>query len=85
MSVAALGEWLIWQKIHYIHSNPIKARLKSAADYRWSSFRAFYLQSREPLPVDRDWWWPDDVGKLERSIADWTRKLIDQKSARRSE
>jgi hypothetical protein len=22
------------------------------------------FQSGEPLPVDRDWWWPDDVRKL---------------------
>ena len=56
---------MIWQKINYIHNNPLKARLvKSARDYRWSSFKAFYFQSDEPLSVDRDWWWPDDVRKL---------------------
>jgi len=36
--------WMIWQKIHYIHANPVKARLvASAKDYPWTSFRAFYL------------------------------------------
>jgi len=29
------SEWMIWQKINYIHANPVKARLvKSAKDYR---------------------------------------------------
>ena len=29
--------WLIWQKIDYIHNNPIKSGLvRSAGDYRWS-------------------------------------------------
>ena len=35
--------WMIRQKINYIHSNPVKARLvKSAKEYQWSSFRSFY-------------------------------------------
>src|SRR5712691_11347877 len=55
------SNWMIWQKINYIHNNPIKRGLaRSAADYRWCSFRAFYFASGEPLPVDKDWWWPDD-------------------------
>ena len=57
--------WMIWQKINYIHANPVRARLvKSAKDYPWTSFRAFYSHSNEPIPVDRDWWWPDDAEKL---------------------
>ena len=61
--------WMIWQKINYVHANPVKARLvRSAKDYRWSSFRAFYLDSGEPLPVDHDWWWPDDVEKLSKAM-----------------
>jgi REP-associated tyrosine transposase len=37
--------WMIWQKINYIHNNPVKAGLvTSARDYRWSSFRAFYFE-----------------------------------------
>ncbi len=35
--------WMIWQKINYIHANPVKAGLVSSAkDYRWSSFQSFY-------------------------------------------
>ncbi len=38
---------MIWQKIHYIHGNPVKARLvTSTKDYPWSSFRAFYDDSQ---------------------------------------
>ena len=60
--------WMIWQKINYIHANPVKARLvDSAKDYQWSSFRAFYFGSEEPLPVDQDWWWPDDSEKLSKA------------------
>jgi len=59
--------WMIWQKINYIHANPVRARLVSSArDYQWSSFRAFYSGSSEPLPIDRDWWWPDDSEKLSK-------------------
>ena len=75
--------WLIWQKINYIHANPVKARLvPSARDYAWSSFRAFYGISTEPLVVDRDWWWPEDSAKLSKAVKelgwkspqDWGRK-----------
>jgi REP element-mobilizing transposase RayT len=39
--------WMIWQKINYIHNNPVRAKLVSAAkDYKWSSFRAFYFPCR---------------------------------------
>jgi putative transposase len=61
--------WMIWQKINYIHANPIKAGLvTSAKEYPWSSFRSFYLNEAEPLAVERDWWWPDDMQKLKRAI-----------------
>ena len=60
--------WMITQKINYIHANPVKAKLVSSAkDYLWSSFRAFYFDSLEPLPVDHDWWWPDDAEKLSKA------------------
>jgi REP element-mobilizing transposase RayT len=37
--------WMIWQKINYIHANPVRAGIvKSAKDYPWSSFRSFYSQ-----------------------------------------
>ncbi len=59
----------IWQKINYIHNNPLKAGwVKSAKDYYWSSFRSFYLQDNEPLAVDHDWWWPDDSEKLSEAM-----------------
>ncbi len=61
--------WMIWQKIHYIHGNPVKAKLvKPTKDYRWSRFSAFYENSTKPLPVDKDWWWPDDSEKLSSAV-----------------
>jgi putative transposase len=61
--------WMIWQKINYIHANPLKAGLvASARNYQWSSFRAFYSGSDEPLAVDQDWWWPDDSAKLSKAM-----------------
>ena len=61
--------WMIWQKINYIHNNPVRAKLvNSAKDYQWSSFRAFYFDSKEPLPVDPDWWWPEDGEKLKEAM-----------------
>jgi len=41
--------WMIWQKVNYIHANPVKAGLVSfAKDYRWSSFQAFYSGNETP-------------------------------------
>jgi REP element-mobilizing transposase RayT len=78
------SNWMIWQKINYIHNNPLKAHLvKSAADYRWSSFRAFYHQSGEPLSVDRDWWWPEDVKKLSVAMAEWGQEILEEDRKRR--
>ncbi len=55
--VALWSEWMIWQKINYIHANPVKAGLvNSARDYYWSSFRSFHSLGDEPLVVDHDWW-----------------------------
>ena len=69
--------WMIWQKIHYNHANPVKARLvASAKDYPWTSFRAFYLKSEEPLPVDHDWWWPDDSEKLSKAMKELGRETL---------
>ncbi|HKV39682.1 MAG TPA: transposase [Blastocatellia bacterium] len=70
------SDWMIWQKINYIHANPLKARMvSSAADYRWSSFRSFYLADHNPIQVDKDWWWPDDVRKLAVAAKDWSQEL----------
>ena len=58
------SSWMIWQKVNYIHANPVRAGIsKSAKDYPWSSFHAFYLDSNQPLPLDQDWWWPNDAEK----------------------
>jgi hypothetical protein len=44
---------MIWQKINYIHQNPVKAGLVgSAKDYYWSSFRSFYSLGNEALAVE---------------------------------
>jgi len=61
--------FMIWQKINYIHNNPLQANLvASAKDYPWSSFRAFYFDSEEPLAIDHDWWWPEDSEKLSKAM-----------------
>ena len=60
---------MIWQKINYLHANPVKARLvKSAKDYYWSGFHSFYSMGDEPLAVDHDWWWPEDSEKLSQAM-----------------
>jgi putative transposase len=71
------SNWMIWQKINYIHNNPLKAGLvNSAKDYRWSSFRAFYLHEPEKLlQIDKEWWWADDVRKLSEAMAEWDKEL----------
>lgn len=66
--------WMIWQKINYIHANPVKAGIvKSAKDYPWSSFRSFYSKGDEELTVDRDWSWPDDAEKLSKAVKEMDR------------
>jgi hypothetical protein len=66
---------MIWQKINYIHANPVKAGLvRSSKDYRWSSFRSFYSQGDEPIAVDREWFWPEDAEKLSQAIKGLTEK-----------
>jgi len=68
--------WMIWQKINYIHSNPVKARLvKSVGDYPWSSYNSFYFKATDPMEVDRDWWWPDDVRKLSIAANEWSKEI----------
>lgn len=70
------SDWLIWQKINYIHNNPVRSGLvRSAADYRCSSFRSFYLGDCKPIEVNKDWWWPDDVRKLATAAAEWSEEM----------
>lgn len=65
--------WMIRQKIDYMHANPVKADLsKSAEDYPWSSFRAFYREEPDPLlAVDKDWWWERDEERLTEAMKEW--------------
>ena len=79
------SDWMIWQKINYIHANPLRAGLvNSAKDYRWSSFGAFYLEEADPLlQIVKDWWWPDDVQKLERAMAEWDKESLEKGKQRR--
>ena len=61
--------WMIWQKINYIHANPVKAGLvESARDYRWSSFHSFYSQGESYIASDREWSWSDDAEKLSEAV-----------------
>src|ERR1043166_519763 len=47
--------WMIWQKINYIHANPVRGGLvRSTREYPWSSFHSFYSQAETPLAVDHD-------------------------------
>jgi hypothetical protein len=63
------SSWMIWQKINYIHANPVKAGIvKSAKDYRWSSFHSYYSLAAESIPIDRDWAWPEDAEKLSTAV-----------------
>ena len=60
---------MIWQKINYVHNNPVKAKLvKSAKDWYWSGVRSFYEMGDDPLAVDHEWWWPDDAEKLKKAM-----------------
>ena len=70
-SMALWSGWMVWQKINYIHQNPLRAGLvKSSIDYRWSSFRSFYgHECEELLSVDHEWWYDDDVQKLKAAMA----------------
>jgi REP element-mobilizing transposase RayT len=66
--------WMIWQKINYIHANPVKAGLVgSAKDYYWSSFRSFHSQGDEPIAVDHEWSWPEDAEELSRALKELTK------------
>ncbi len=45
----------IWEKIEYIHDNPVRRGLcDSPADWKWSSFRAFECADQEPIRIDFD-------------------------------
>ena len=54
---------LIWQKINYIHTNPIARGItKTAEEYPFSSYRAMYGSNLEIIiPIDREMWWDEIV------------------------
>jgi len=80
-AVPLWSSWMIWQKINYIHANPVKAKLVSSAkDYRWSSFKAFYSGDEKPLSIDRDWWWPNDSEKLSKAMKELGWRSYDKRS-----
>jgi REP element-mobilizing transposase RayT len=73
--------WMIWQKINYIHANPVQAGLVSSAkNYRWSSFQAFHSESEKPLEVDQEWWWPDDSEKLSKAMKELGWRTYDKRT-----
>lgn len=53
---------LIWQKIDYIHNNPVKAGLvRHPNEYPYSSFNARYGTPGEVIvPIDMEFWWEDE-------------------------
>jgi putative transposase len=52
------SEWMIRQKINYIHANPVKHRVVArTVDYLWSSYHSFYRLGGAVIEVDREWWW----------------------------
>jgi REP element-mobilizing transposase RayT len=80
-AVPLWSAWMIWQKINYIHANPVKAGLVSSAkDYRWSSFQAFYSGDEKTLKVDQEWWWPDDSQKLSKAMKDLGWRTYDKRN-----
>ncbi|MDZ7799138.1 MAG: hypothetical protein U5L76_06090 [Patescibacteria group bacterium] len=41
------------QKLDYIHFNPVRAKLvKNAADYKYSSFRNYYMEDESILKIE---------------------------------
>ena len=42
-----------WQKLEYIHGNPVEAGLVgSPEEWKWSSYRQFARKGNSPIPVD---------------------------------
>jgi REP element-mobilizing transposase RayT len=79
-AVPLWSAWMTWQKINYIHANPVKAGLVSSAkDYRWSSFQAYYSGNAKPLKVDQEWWWLDDSEKLSKAMKDLGWRTYDKR------
>lgn len=56
---SAIDLWsprLIGQKLNYIHLNPVRAKLcEHPAQWRWSSYRAYFPHADGDVPVEVDW------------------------------
>ena len=51
------SEWFFKQKLDYIHNNPVKRGLVSSPDeYRYSSFRNYFLDDESVIRIDRVEW-----------------------------
>ena len=82
-SLPLWSDWMINQKINYIHANPVRAKLCSTAqEYRWTSFRSFYRDESDPLlQIDKEWWWEGDMDLLKESVRGWETKRVEELSA----
>jgi hypothetical protein len=66
-AVPLWSDWMVWQKINYIHANSVRAGFsKVSQDHEWSSFHSYYSTCVTSLTVAHEWWWPDDAQKLSR-------------------
>lgn len=61
-SLDLYSDWMIWQKINYIHANPVRRQLvRYPNEYPYSSFSAFYPCEETPLiSIERGWWWEEE-------------------------
>jgi len=51
------SEWYFRQKLEYTHNNPVKRGLvKSPDEYRYSSFRNYFLDDESVIRIDRVEW-----------------------------
>lgn len=51
------SEWFFKQKLDYIHNNPVKRGLVNSPDeYRYSSFRNYFLDDESVIRIDRVEW-----------------------------
>jgi len=43
-----------------------------------------YMNATEPIEIDKDWWWPDDVRKLSIASAEWIKEKAAQQTKMRA-
>ena len=45
----------VHEKIHYVHENPVRRKMvEKPEDWPWTSYRAHYVSTDEPIHIDRD-------------------------------